>query len=783
MATAVDRSLKPVAALHNAWTKEGWMRCRWMVVAAVLLTMFFQAVGHARHSSITFDEGPHLAVGYATLRTGDLRLQPVHIHPPLANVIAAWPLLLQDDLPDPRSVQGWGRASLSAVTDAVVWQYSHPERLQISARVPIILMTMLLAALVFKWSSDLFGTRAGVVALVLCAFDPNIIAHGSLVTTDMAVTLFGTATLFLAFRQLRRITMTGVAGAGIALGLALASKVSAISLVPAVSVIWLLGLTGVPWKRRIGILGTATALAFMTLWAAYGFELRTLSGFSLPVPAATHFEIYSSLQEHYGLGHPSFLVGRNSDRGWLEYFPAAFLLKTPLPLLILLVMAIAYEVRKWLAIRSLDALLSQRLLSLGFFPLLYGVTSLFSSVNIGYRHLLPLLPFLFVAASGAVQLGKSRAVLSYGLGALATLHAATTLSLYPHYLTFFNALSGGPQRGYNYLVDSNLDWGQNLWQLRDRMRANDVSHVSYAHFSPARPSAYGIDASLLPPSPSGVSFAPMNPKPGMYAIGATVLQGVYTPDVNTYAWFRTHPPSEVLGHALFLYEVEQRAKSEWAVVCADPVPVLSHDAIRAGLGQPDIRLISLDCTQSEVYPGGSGPGVWAGSPGISPPLASYLDLSARRESGEALYDLYRVLEPPAPPSEVGRLSAVNGTLAFAGFEPLEAPLLPGETAEFRTYWHVSDVPNRPLSLMAHLVGPSGVVAGVGDGLGVQIDQWRTGDTIVQLHRMEIPVDAAPGTYALETGAYWLDTLERWSMRLEDGSVQDHIPLQQLRVEE
>ncbi|HHN93726.1 MAG TPA: hypothetical protein ENK17_03080, partial [Anaerolineae bacterium] len=142
----------------------------------LLLCLFGQMLLHARTASITFDEGPHLAIGYATLRTRDLRLQPVHIHPPLANVLAAAPLLLQPDLPDPRAIPGWEIASLSAVTDAVVWQYPHPRRLALAGRLPIALLTVLLGAVLFRWAADLFGGRAGTVTLFFLAFDPNIIA-------------------------------------------------------------------------------------------------------------------------------------------------------------------------------------------------------------------------------------------------------------------------------------------------------------------------------------------------------------------------------------------------------------------------------------------------------------------------------------------------------------------------------------------------------------------------------------------------------------------------------
>ena len=181
--------------------RHGWA---WRLAAIFLLWLLFaQAVSAARAASITFDEGPHLAVGYATLRTGDLRLQPVHIHPPLANMLAAAPLLLNPDLPDPRSIPGWEISSLSAVTDAVVWQYPHPARLALAGRLPVILLTLLTGALVCRWAVDLGGKKAGLLALALCALDPNLIAHGSLVTTDMAVTAFGLLTFFLLGRYRR----------------------------------------------------------------------------------------------------------------------------------------------------------------------------------------------------------------------------------------------------------------------------------------------------------------------------------------------------------------------------------------------------------------------------------------------------------------------------------------------------------------------------------------------------------------------------------------------------
>ena len=762
-------------------------KCRLMTVL-LLICAFAQAMIHARNASIAFDEGPHLAVGYTTLRTRDLRLQPVHIHPPLANVLAAAPLLLQDDLPDPRLVKGWGIASLSGVTDAVVWQYPHPRRLAIAGRLPIILMMVLLGSILFRWASDLFGPRTGLVVLVLYAFDPNIIAHGSVITTDMGVLLFGVAALFLAARDIGRPRKVVGMGAGIALGLALAAKVSAISLLPSLVLLWMLGPRTHSLRRRILATLGKLALAGLTLWAAYGFEVRSLSGFPLPLPAATHISIFRSLQDHYDLGHPSFLMGQNRNYGWWGYFPVAFALKTPLVTLLLLGLAGVLSLCQWRA--WLDRLRAAPLvwLALLFFPSLYAISALVSSVNIGYRHLLPILPFLFIFIGwqftpGSLPCASAIKQLAIRTGScgLLVLYIIGTMRISPNYLAYFNPLAGGPGEGYRYLVDSNLDWGQSLWQLRDWMQDRDVERIAYAHFSPARPEVYGIEADLLPPSPHAVSFAPFNPAPGTYAIGATVLQGVYTPDVNTFAWFRNQEPLERLGHAIFIYEVPPRQEPSWSAICADPAPMLSPERVQAGFGRSGLREILFDCRQSWIYPTGGQPGGIILPPGIAGPPGTVREISARHPDGSPLYDVYRVETVRiAPERRVGNVD-VDGPLVFIGYQVDRTDIHPGEPVELQAFWVVQETPDRPLSLMAHLVGPDDAPIAVADGLGVPLDQWCPGDTIVQRHKLVVPDGTPPGPYSLLTGAYWLDTMERWGIRLEDGSSSDRLVLTELGV--
>jgi hypothetical protein len=784
--------------------------------AAILLSwlLFAQALVAVRAASITFDEGPHLAVGYATLRTGDLRLQPVHIHPPLANMLAAAPLLLNPDLPDPRSISGWEIASLSAVTDAVVWQYPHPARLVLAGRLPIILLTLLSGALVFRWVTDWSGAKAGLLALGLYALDPNVIAHGSLITTDMAVTTFGLLTFFLLHRHQRHPGRVRLVGAGLALGLALASKVSALLLLPLVGVVLLVKGGRRAWRQGAQAWLAVALVAFMTLWAVYRFELRPSPSLAdslppldklgpalastVPLPAATHLEIYRSLQEHYRLGHPAFLMGQNSDRGWWSYFPVAFAVKTPLPTLILLGAALIIFVRRR---QPID-------LTLTLFPLVHLVTALFSSVDIGYRHLLPALPFIYIFIARQLRIARPRAPNSritnfrYVLVAGLTLWlAAETALVQPYPLTYFNELAGGPEGGYRWLVDSNLDWGQNLWQLRDwmrrdRVRTEGVERIYYSHFTPAHPEVYGVNADWLPPDPRAVPFAPFDPAPGIYVIGATTLQGVYTPDVNTFAWFRGHEPIARLGHALFVYEVPPREPVAWVAVCANPAPVLSPEAVRAGFGRsvarlPDLRVILMDCEQSWVYPASGGPGEFVLPPEAEPPPKTTLDVQTRHPDGKPFYQAYRTEEGGKVPRlgivkrdgvvQPAQTVRMDGPLAFLGsWVDRQAAVYVGGRVELWTFWRVDEVPSRPLSLMGHMVEPDGDLIVGSDGLGVPIEQWQPGDIIIQRHQFQVPYTQV-GSGSIRTGAYWLDTLERWSVWDEEGKESDQIELRTITI--
>jgi hypothetical protein len=251
-------------------------------------------------------------------------------------------------------------------------------------------------------------------------------------------------------------------------------------------------------------------------------------------------------------GRRTFLAGRLSDEGFAYYFLATFLLKTPIPLLVLIALAIVRIPR--LPPRSVAFVWVPIVIYLGF--------ALGRGLQIGHRHLLPALPFLLVAAGEAASaLARWRRPIGIGLVALlAAWYAGGTLRNHPHHLAYFNEIAGGPENGWRVLVDSNLDWGQDLKRLGAWMEARGVEKIKLSYFGSADPAYYGIDCERLPgyaaPHPPRVT---RQIRPGdVVAVSATNLQGVYLDpeDRPLMERLRASKPIGRAGQSILIYRAD-----------------------------------------------------------------------------------------------------------------------------------------------------------------------------------------------------------------------------------
>jgi 4-amino-4-deoxy-L-arabinose transferase-like glycosyltransferase len=498
------------------------------IAVGLLGLMFALMVSSARLESPTMDEQNHIARGYAYLRTGDLRLNLDH--PPLINFLSAAPLLLLPDLKLPTDSPAWEQAHVIAFATQFLWHTSHnADQILLLARLPIMLLAILLGCFVFRWARELYGPLAGLLALGLYVFDPNILAHARLTTTDLGVTCFLFMAVYCFWHWLNHPTWSRLAAAGLTLGLALVSKYSALVLMP---ILPLIGLTytltsGQPMQRvrkLVPSAGLMIVLAGLVVWAVYGFEVGPLVEGGIPMPIPTYVRGLQGVFRHSEMGHPAFLHGDYFTTARWDYFPVAFAIKTPLPTLILLCISLVWTVKQqtW---RSAYPLLLP--------VLVYLAISLSSKfLNIGYRHILPILPFLFVFASSvarSIELRKTPVAATCLL--IVAWYLIGSVRIYPHYLAYFNELVGGPDNGWRYLVDSNLDWGQDLKGLKSYMEQAGIEEIYLSWFGSTYPDAYGygIPHRLLPSyiyypgQVTGVAFNPLQPAPGVYAISATNL--------------------------------------------------------------------------------------------------------------------------------------------------------------------------------------------------------------------------------------------------------------------
>jgi hypothetical protein len=545
---------------------------RFLTLLVILLT-FGLALTSAVQKSPTMDEQNHIARGVAYLGTGDPRLSVEH--PPLVNLLSGLPvhLLLHPSLP--LDTVWWEAGEWYHFADLFLWEANpDPERVVFLARLPVLGLGLLLIALVHRWAGQRFGPWGGLLAAAFCGLDPNILAHARLATTDVGGTFFIFLAGYALWRALRRPSVPRLLGAGLALGLAFAAKLSALAFGPLLALTALLdGLPGGPGRGRrvVGRAGLMLGVLFLGLvvvWATYRFQVGPLGENGPLVPAPPYLRGIGAVLDFAAGGRPGYLLGEVSTEGWWTYFPVAFGVKTPLATLVGLVVATGLALRR----PTHDDLL------LLVPPVAFFLASTLTRLNLGYRHLLPILPFLFIHLARLPQspnhqspshqspshpATQSPSPMRRLLPPLLALWLAlATLHIYPHFLAFFNPLGGGPEEGWRVLADSNIDWGQDLKGLRAWMDREGVERVRLAWFGSARPEAYGIPHDLLPGVPHGFflssnpPFNPDDPEPGVYAISVSNLVGAALPDPDLYAWFRDREPEAKIGYSVFIYRVE-----------------------------------------------------------------------------------------------------------------------------------------------------------------------------------------------------------------------------------
>lgn len=582
-----------------------------IIIAAALIL----AITSFWNDSLIVDEIPHAGSGYSYLKKLDYRLNPEH--PPLAKALAALPLLFLDLKQDAFKTRFW-LENINGQWDfgrSLVFQSdNNPDLITKAVKFPMLLFFILAAVLIYKWAKKLYGRFAALTALTLFSFSPTVLAHSRLVTTDLPA-LFGV--IFAAYFFIKYIENPNRKNlwlAGIAFGVAMLTKFSTFLLIPYFLILAIIfGLTKKPKKVYVSRFTFRALLIFVIgfifiVWPVYylftfnypperqltdaqfligSYGNKTLRGmiqWMADKPAIRGLGQYAlgllMVTQRSSGGNTTYFLGEVSAESWRYYFPAVYGLKEPLAWFILVIIALLFLVWqiKKLNIKPLSRAQVEGIQILKFvkehfieFAMLlwlaiYWGTSIKSNLNIGVRHLLPTYPFAIILVSGQLSRirtffqRKSKKILTSYFLLLTFLfgwYIFESIGVWPYYLTYFNQLAGGPSGGYRYVVDSNLDWGQDLKRLSQWAEENKIERIHLDYFGWSDPAYYlGPKFQWLTAGQYKNAQDFIDKTGGGYlAISGTFYMNSRQDPETGYAWLDGFKPAAVIGNSIWVWEL------------------------------------------------------------------------------------------------------------------------------------------------------------------------------------------------------------------------------------
>ena len=506
--------------------------------------------------SMVVDEKVHISAGYLHVWKGNYTFNPEH--PPLLNDLAGiFAKFAKPNLPE---------VDLSTFKGDDQWQYgdklfyesnNNVDSLLFWARFPFIILTLGIIYLSYLWAKTIFDSRAGLVAAVLVGFCPNILAHGHLATTDIGLVFFLLLACWLLRNYLLKASVERAILLGLLIGLVILAKFSGIIIIPIVIIglIWLWIFRRPKLTSSLGQLAIIVILPMAIIWLVYAFSMRSdmallpreyqLSSYlgsytissniakTLLVPFDKYFIGYNLVAEHNAVGHWNFLNGEVKFDGWWYYFPLVLLYKLTIPTLILFVFALVFvRLKFWETFFLL------------FPAFLFFSISLDSHIQIGIRHVLPVLPFFYIYIAGLMVVKNIYLKPIFLFLLLATMVIGILAA--PNYLAYFNQIAGGAKVGYKHLIDSNLDWNQNIKRFAKYAKENNIKYLYQYCWDGSSFAYYGIENQLLPTTPVS----------GVVAICAHQYWIKYDYD---FSWVEKHwPPDDIISNGIYVWRFDQK---------------------------------------------------------------------------------------------------------------------------------------------------------------------------------------------------------------------------------
>ena len=548
-----------------------------IVTVLSLVFVLLSMTSLARKSPTCDEVAHHVPAGYVFLKTGDFGYSPDA--PPLPRYLASFPMIFMNlDLPDDPGF--WRRDDRSEFSREFLFELNrkHFNRIMLYARIPMVLLGLFGGWFFFFWVRKHYGGGIATLGSMFYFLSPNILAHARLATTDIAAGVFIMCSVFTFWDFVSKKSMGTLLAAAFFLALAMMSKFSALLLIPIFGFIVIVTVLKKLFTERtfdyriFAKFSLLIILAVFVLWAGYGFEYKPfLQGamrpeakiayfseaiknispvladkvtektlnflYTVPVPLSSFVLGLIGVIKHGGEGSATYFMGSWSHQGNPFYYLLAFLIKTPVPVILCFFFGLISVYRKRRNVAKETYLLS--------IICIFVIMASRSNLQLGLRYILPVYPFVFViAAMGMYMLFDENRISRMFSKLLVVWLCLAAVFTWPDYLSYFNELIGGPSEGYRYLRDSNIDWGQDLPALKEYMKENGVETIGLDYFGEGSPEYYGISCVNL------AQDTARSPDIDVYAISVHYM--------DRYPWAFKRSPDAMAGYSINIYDFREK---------------------------------------------------------------------------------------------------------------------------------------------------------------------------------------------------------------------------------
>lgn len=591
-----------------------------VIMAASLALM----INSSLRESATMDELAHIPAGYSYLRYGDFRLNPEH--PPLLKALSAFPLLFaKPNFPtDARAWQSDINGQWEIGTLFIYQSGNNADLIIQLSRIAPMILTLLLIFFTWILAKKIMGDKWALIPAAFVAFSSTFLAHGHYVTTDVAAAFGIISATYFFVKAIEKDTWKNLAFAGIFFGIAQLLKFSMFLLVPyfmLLAAIWGIAKALRSDNGKIRVLFRQVLIQLKNLFVIFviGYALvypvyavftrsypiekqvsdtetilasfeggpdaeacrklkpRCLAEITIKMagnkvlrPYAEYALGFLMVSQRASGGNTGYFLGEISGGGWQHYFPVVYALKEPLPLVILALIALTLGLFNFLKkpkrnIVSLPESIATRFpeIALGIFIAVYAIVSIRSPLNIGMRHLMPILPFIYVLSVETIRLRTGKAAKPIMIIALAWLSVGTIIST-PYYISYFNEIGGGVMNGYRYVTDSNYDWGQDLKRLTEFVNNKNIDKIAVDYFGGGNPKYYMGEERVEywwsakgNPGDMGIKWLALSVNTLQQA-KARPAEGFEKKKEDEYSWLlNPYEPYARIGTSIFVYKLAE----------------------------------------------------------------------------------------------------------------------------------------------------------------------------------------------------------------------------------